>query len=190
MRHINLISAKGGQGVTTTAVLLAKGFMSQGQKVLLIDREDGDLRSMLNISSSFGDGEIHPISSDMRLYLTVSDLDKIEIDGFGFDVVISDGFDPDETFPDTENIVVTQPCYIALSRLVRLNFDQIAKGVIVVRPANRVLTDRDVANVVGVRLLATINMTPEVARASDAGVLSSRLGHSYAVTLDENTVSG
>lgn len=190
MRHINLISAKGGQGVTTTAVLLAKGFMSQGQRVLLIDREDGDLRSMLNISWSFDDGEIHAISSDARLYLTVSDLDKIEIDRFGFDVVISDGFDPSQTFPETENIVVTQPCYLALSRLVRLGFDQIAKGVIVVRPANRVLTDRDVANVAGVRLLTTITMSVDVARASDAGVLLSRLGEPYAVTLDESTISG
>lgn len=190
MRHINLISAKGGQGVTTTAVLLAKGFMNQGQKVLLVDRKGGDLPAILGYATPEPD-ELNFVTEG--LWLTVSDLDKIEIDGFGFDVVISDGFDPSQTFPDTENFLVTQPCYMALRRFSQSNLDGIIKGVIVVRPANRVLTDRDVANIANVAdlsLVITIPMTPEVARASDAGVLSSRLGHSYAVTLDENAISG
>lgn len=189
MRHINLISAKGGQGVTTTAILLANAFVNQGQKVLLVDREDGELYSMVNQTLRIEDRGIYSVSSDDRLYLTVCELDQIEIDGFGFDVVISDGFDPSQTFPETENIIVTQPCYIALNRLVRSGYDKIAKGVIIVRPANRVLTDRDVASVANVPLIATIEMSPEVARASDAGILSTRRGGYYAVTLDENAVS-
>lgn len=162
-RNINLYSIKGGQGTSTTAVLLARQFASEGYTVLLVDRQDGDLSALLGLAN---DGPAVRSASPM-VSLLVSETH--EIPSLGHDVVIAD---LGEFVDGFENYLVTLPDYVSLSRAVRQ--DEIVKkinGVIIVRPADRVLTDRDVANVLTIPHVATIQHDASIARASDAGLL-------------------
>jgi hypothetical protein len=73
----------------------------------------------------------------------------------------------------THSLLVLRPCFLSLRRAVAAPVHP--SGVIVVREPGRVLSDRDVADVVGAPVLATVPVSPEVARAVDAGLfLSSR----------------
>jgi cellulose biosynthesis protein BcsQ len=166
-RNINLFSLKGGQGVSTTAVLIANAFVREGKSVLLVDREGGDLPALLGI------GDLIPGAvKQVKDNLAVLALATLEIPSYGFDVVITD---LGEFQQGAENYFVTQPCYVALKRAV--GQDELVKqcdGVIIVRPADRVLTDRDVTSVLTIRHIATVNMDETVARASDAGLLATR----------------
>lgn len=162
-RNINLYSLKGGQGTSTTAVLLASKFASEGYTVLLVDRQGGDLPALLGL----GDDGAPLRSASNMVGLLVPDTHEIQ--SHGYDVVISDlgGF-----VEGSENYLVTQPDYVALKRAIAQ--DDVVKashGVIIVRPANRVLTDRDVTSVLTIPHIATIQMDESVARASDAGLL-------------------
>jgi cellulose biosynthesis protein BcsQ len=166
-RIINLFSLKGGQGVTTTAVLIANAFISEGKSVLLVEREDGDLHDLLNATRP-----VAGVATQLKANLTLLAVATHEIPTYGFDVVITDLGEYQE---GSENYLVTQPCYLALKRAV--GQDELVKqcdGVIIVRPADRVLTNKDVTNVLNIRLIATVNMDASVARASDAGLLAIR----------------
>lgn len=163
-RYINLYSVKGGQGVSTTAVLLARQIAKGGLTVLLVDRKDGDLSALLAITEN--GTTLRSVSDKVGLLVSKSH----EIPSYGYDVVISDMGEFVEGF---ENYIVTTPDYLSLRRLSRINSTTLSKnnGVIIVRPANRVLTDRDVTAVLGLPHIATINMSDTVARMSDAGLL-------------------
>ena len=167
-RHINLFSLKGGQGVTTTAVLLARKFSSEGYTVLLADRNDGDLPAMLG----YGDKGSGVTSVSPMISLVVGA--DLEDHAYGHDVIISDL----GTFVEgAENYLVIHPDYVSLRRAMKHDGVRTqCKGVIIVRPADRVLTDRDVTSVLDLPHIATINMSVDVARMSDAGVLLTRNG--------------
>lgn len=163
-RYINLYSVKGGQGVSTTAVLLARRFAKDGLTVLLVDRKDGDLYALLGTAE--GRTDVRSVSDMVGLLISESH----EIPSYGYDVVISD---LGEFVGGFENYIVTTPDYLSLRRLVTIRREGLGKhaGIIIVRPANRVLTDRDVTAVLGLPHIATINMSDTVARMSDAGLL-------------------
>lgn len=180
-RHINLYSVKGGQGVSTTAILLARKFAADGFTVLLVDRTDGDIASIVGLSGS--SEEPHSISN--MISLIAADDDKI--DSLGHDVIISD---LDHYIDGVENYIVTLPDYVSLRRAsTQEELLQKTTGTIIVRPADRVLTDRDVNMVLGIPHVTTINMSASIARASDAGVLiSTRIGDtdvSFPTILEE-----
>lgn len=165
-RHINLYSVKGGQGVSTTAVILARKFTAEGYTVLLVDRIDGDLAAILGLGDHGTD--LRSASEMASLYTS----NTTEIPSLGYDVIISDF----GRFVDgAENYIVTLPDYVSLKRASAQ--DELLKktnGAIIVRPADRVLTDRDVINVLTVPHITTIQMSAAVARASDAGLLLTR----------------
>jgi len=181
-RHINLYSVKGGQGVTTTAILLAKKFSREGFTVLLVDREDGDIASILGLAGA----SCEPNSVSDMASLMIEDGETI--DSFGHDVIISD---LGRLIEGAENYIVTQPDYVSLKRAAAVEEKLLKKttGTIIVRPADRVLTDRDVTAVLNLPLTSTINMSAAVARASDAGViLMARVGQedvSFPTILEE-----
>lgn len=70
-------------------------------------------------------------------------------------------------------LLVMRPCYVGLRHVVAAvnRWD----GLVLVRPPDRVLTTRDVANVCDMPVAAEITMSPDVSRAVDAGVLRARL---------------
>lgn len=71
------------------------------------------------------------------------------------------------------SLLVTRPCYLALRRAVRCAIRP--TGVILVEEPGRGLTRRDVEHALGVPVEATLSIDPAVARAVDAGLLTTRV---------------
>ncbi len=69
--------------------------------------------------------------------------------------------------------VLRGPCYLALRRLASM--DHGLDGLVMLAEQGRVLNERDVADVTGLDVVATVPVTPAVARAIDAGILPARL---------------
>ncbi|MFN0089155.1 MAG: hypothetical protein ACKVWR_02640 [Acidimicrobiales bacterium] len=72
-----------------------------------------------------------------------------------------------------QSLLVIRPCYLALRRAAALPLQP--AGVVLVSEAQRAITARDVAAVVGAPVVAEVPVRPEVARAVDAGLLAERL---------------
>ncbi len=73
------------------------------------------------------------------------------------------------------NVVVVRGCYLALRRAVHHPMIEHAHGVVLVDEHGRSLGARDVEDVLGLPVLATIEARSVVARAVDAGTLTSRM---------------
>jgi len=72
-------------------------------------------------------------------------------------------------------VVVVRGCYLALRRAVRSPALPSAVAAVLVDEPGRSLTRREIADVLGVPVIARVPMRDTVARAVDAGVLPSRL---------------
>lgn len=73
----------------------------------------------------------------------------------------------------THSLLVTRACYLALRRAAAAPVRP--SGVILLTEAGRSLSRSDIEGVVGAPVRAEVAVDPAVARAVDAGVLSSRL---------------
>jgi hypothetical protein len=81
-----------------------------------------------------------------------------------------------------QRLLVIRPCYLALRRAA---LSPVAPtGVVVVTEPGRALRPPDVAGVVGVPVVAVVEVEPAVARAVDAGVLATRLPRSLQRSLE------
>ena len=78
------------------------------------------------------------------------------------------------------SVIVVRGCYLALRRAVHIDLATRASGAVFVDEAGRSLGIRDVANVLGVPVLATVGVRASTARAVDAGVLPARLPDALA----------
>ena len=78
------------------------------------------------------------------------------------------------------SVVVVRGCYLALRRAVRLELTASATGAVFVDEGGRALGAHDVANVLGIPVLATVSLRASTARAIDAGVLPTRLPDALA----------
>lgn len=189
-RHIQLISEKGGQGVTTTVVLLARGFEEQGLRVLMVDSGDGDLRPSVGLPND--DKTHNQVSTttfwqDYSISYTNPNYDE-------YDVVLWDSCMP-TTF-ERELYVVVQNCYLSLSRFSRSLGSVLSKfggtgdgatpisGVIVVLWPNRALTVRDVELVANIPIVLQIPIDNDIQRKMDAA-LFSRLPTCYTIDKKE-----
>jgi hypothetical protein len=74
------------------------------------------------------------------------------------------------------SLLVLRPCYLALRRAVASAVRP--SGVVLVAEAGRAITADDVADSLGVPVVAEVVVTDAVARAVDAGLLASRLPRS------------
>lgn len=70
------------------------------------------------------------------------------------------------------SLLVLRPCYLALRRAVARRTR--ADGIVLLVEPGRALDRRDVADVVGLPVVATVEVDPVVARAVDAGLLARR----------------
>jgi hypothetical protein len=73
------------------------------------------------------------------------------------------------------NVVVVRGCYLALRRAVHHPAIELATGVVLVDEHGRSLGTRDVEDVLGLPVVATIEARGSTARAVDAGVLITRM---------------
>jgi hypothetical protein len=78
------------------------------------------------------------------------------------------------------SVIVVRGCYLALRRSVRIDVGADATGAVFVDEGGRALGAHDVANVLGVPVLATVGLRATTARAIDAGVLTTRLPDALA----------
>jgi cellulose biosynthesis protein BcsQ len=78
------------------------------------------------------------------------------------------------------SVVVIRACYLALRRGTADELVRSASGIVVMEEAGRALGTREVADVLGVPVLATIPVRAAIARVVDAGVLVARLPDTLA----------
>ncbi|HEY5011950.1 MAG TPA: hypothetical protein VIK61_04495 [Acidimicrobiia bacterium] len=78
------------------------------------------------------------------------------------------------------SVVVLRPCYLALRRAAAHELVRAASGVVVVEEPGRALGAREVADVLGLPVLASVPARAAIARVVDAGVLVSRLPDALA----------
>jgi hypothetical protein len=73
----------------------------------------------------------------------------------------------------TRSLLVVRPCFLALRRALAAPVR--ASGVVVVAEDGRALGSADVADALGLPVLAEVRVSAQVARAVDAGVFATRL---------------
>jgi hypothetical protein len=81
----------------------------------------------------------------------------------------------------THSLLVTRACYLSLRRVMGAPLRP--SGVVLVAETGRCLDVTDVEQVVGVPVVARVDVEPSVARAVDAGLLASRVPRGLARAL-------
>jgi hypothetical protein len=77
----------------------------------------------------------------------------------------------------SRSLLVVRPCFLALRRALAAPVR--ASGVVVVAEDGRALGSADVADALGLPVLAEVQVSAHVARAVDAGVFATRLPRSF-----------
>lgn len=163
-RHIQLVSGKGGQGVTTTVALLARGFAEAGLTVAVVDDSGGDLRAAMGVA--YSDHFKASVTTKISWWKHGTKPDA--------DVVIWDNCKP--IVNKHETYVVVRNCYLSLRR----NMDVACDGVILVREEDRALHPGDVASIFSSPIVLTIPVTADISRRMDAG-LFDRLPTTFTI---------
>lgn len=163
MIQYHLFGAKGGVGTTTVAASLALMLARKGSTTIRSIDEDSCL-AMLGIGRTeypYGDAITYNLS-----WMT----------GEGFAAVNDNGINIDAA-ADAAGIrlLVTRGCYLALRRAVHSDGLKHIDGIVLVDEPGRALGRREVTDVLGKPIVATIPYKDTVCRAIDAGVLVHRL---------------
>ena len=204
-------STKGGSGTTVVAAALALSRAATGASVRLVDFA-GDLPAALGIVEPDSPGvtdwlvardattddlmqSFIPVTSRVTLLplgtqptLALTDADAMRLaHALATDAsctIVDVGTHPNAAAicaQATKSILIVRPCYLALRRATRSTIT--SDSVIVVQEPGRALTTRDIEGVVGTKVTATIPVDPTIARAVDAGLLSSRLPIALATAI-------
>lgn len=165
VRH-QLVGAKGGQGTTTVALALA-ALVAEHRLAAVSATRPADLAALAGVAP--GDGprtlapQLHMVGpgDTPSGAVTVEDLGRL-------DELQAERLR--ERAPGTRQwLVLRGPCYLGLRAAVEAPWRP--DGVVLVAEQGRALGVRDVAGVLGVDVVATVQVDPEVARIIDAGLL-------------------
>lgn len=195
-------SPKGGVGTSVVAAALALRAAAAGQETLLVDL-DGDQADILGAAAGDGVGDWFVAADDVGpeslRSIEVDVVDRLRLLARGrsapphwrasridlalalFDarpelVVIDAGRGVDVALPPgAAEIVVTRGCYLSVRRLAEEARRDAA--VVLVEEPGRALARRDIVAVLG-RVDVALHWDAAVARAVDAGLLSSRMPRS------------
>jgi hypothetical protein len=170
-----LSSPKPGSGVTTTAALRALA-VCHDTPTHIVDL-CGDQHPLLGLTDRpdptvhVADGlTVHNLSDDEQLAVIH------RLAALGEHVIIDAGAPAhpnDRRLPaGTVRRWVLRPCYLALRSAAACPVR--ADEVILLEEPGRALTARDVEAVTGARVTATVEVQPQIARAIDAGLVTSR----------------
>jgi hypothetical protein len=197
-------SVKGGSGTSVVAALLAIAF-ARIERTVLVDA-DGDQPAIFGVSTpsaGFRDWwqsgvEIDAlqrlaidISSSLRLIPSGTVAPTAQRDFVGVDdaqtivdagVVREVGFGSQLVENSAKSFLILRPCYLAARRasMSSLRID----GMIVVEEQGRTLRPKDLAEVVGAPVVATLPWDLSLARVIDAGRLANRVPRSAKVLED------
>jgi hypothetical protein len=171
-----LSSPKPGSGTSTTAALVALAAAATGQSAVLLDLA-GDQPQLLSVTP---DGWVTIVTDHLRLVpaeshrlaeqaavLTASRPEEhVVVDAGRSDHPIHDRLPADSAVT-----WVLRPCYLALRRAVAAPTRP--DRIVLLSELGRALTVADVEHVLGAPVVASIEVHPEIARATDAGLLVS-----------------
>lgn len=188
-RTIVLTGARGGQGTSTLAVALAVLAARNGLTLLRSD-DPTAVAALVGIPLPIGDEWIE-VGANLTFAADTGDSAGAAATAACQTVVIDGGrtpigpFDAPQPHPSGPRdsargtveryTVLRGPCYVALSTLLHVggSYD----GVIVVAEPGRALSERDVADVLGIPVVATVPVDHAIARTIDSGLLLARLHH-------------
>lgn len=152
---IHLVSAKGGQGVTTTAVALAAQLADRGHTVELVPGDDDSRSDLSAFALPTGVTLVEHQSPNAEPTARVID---------GNPSLTADDIGPASSY---QRLLVTREDYLALRRATKIEG---VDGIIVLADSTRSLCPADVESVLGRPIVSTIPVTPAIARAVDAGL--------------------
>jgi hypothetical protein len=159
-RRVLFTGAKGGVGTSTVTVLHALALARAGFPTTMTAATDnGDLAALVGAAPT--DGELLDVNALTALAASGSRTPHVVIDG---------GTTPPEGLSVDEHYLVTRACYLALRRA--LAHPLRAHGVVLLRERDRALSERDIEDVLGLPVVATLPVEPAMARAIDAGLLA------------------
>jgi hypothetical protein len=159
MRSINIISAKGGQGVTSFAIALAC-YLQTPERIFGMVTQD-DSRATAGLGE--GDDRLNYEPYAANLWSAGGPMPD------GLDVMIRDNCN------DEQPLVVVRNDYVALRNTLRRVARLEPMGFVLYHDPTRVLTERDAINALGMPHLGTVTLSDGVARAIDAGMYVSAL---------------
>lgn len=166
-----LAGARGGQGTTTIATVLA--VLAGGHASTALVAHDPDaVHGIVGLPQRVDPSE--PVGVTQRVTLrgvgTDGELEDVIVADLGRLHDVSETDDGAET---TRWLVVRGPCYLSLRSALGTRWRP--HGVILIVEPKRSLTAADVADVLGVPVVAQVPAEPSVARLIDAGLLVARL---------------
>lgn len=184
---IALSSPKPGSGVSTTAALLAVRARVD-QHTVIVDCGH-DQAALFNVATT--PGTVHV--DDGLDIVNAGDMTTggqanaaITAAQHGAHVIVDAGRHDHpihRRLADTASrLWVLRPCYLSMRRAART--DQRPDGVILLTELGRALTTRDVELTLAVPVLATLEVHPDIARTTDAGVLTGRPPHHACRSLE------
>ena len=174
-------SWKGGSGTSTVAAATALKLSEQGSTVLLIDNgRQSSLAAILGLSEP-DIGEAVPVNSRVDL-MRVQAVGDIPQESQDHDVIVIDTQFPAEVGAD-KLFLVMRNCYLSARLHVgsKMKWD----GLVINHETDRPLTPNDIQMVVGTPVVAVVKVSAEIARATDAGIMPSRLADGKLSGFDE-----
>lgn len=184
-------STKGGAGTTVVAAALGVLLARRHPTGALLVDVGGDLPAALGLAPLAPDGAEEVAVGGLPLALRsagpgAADLDVAALAGDRRAVVAdcgrldltppAGGLPADLVVAADRSLLVLRPCYLALRRAVAAPVRP--TGVVVVVEPGRAITADDIADALGVPVVAEVQVTEAVARAVDAGLLVSRVPRS------------
>lgn len=195
---IALWSSKGGSGVSVTTAMLSLGLARLGRRPTIIDLR-GDQGAIhgceLPSGPGFGDWLATKNADSAALARLSTDCHVVDLVGAGRFVCpaqpevhlaqLDDDYllDAGTISADSDAIaslvrasrrsyIVLRPCYLAVRRAAALAMR--ADGILLINEPHRSLRSSDIADVLGIPVMAEIEFDPAIARAVDAGRLHHR----------------
>ena len=167
-RTISIGGARGGHGASTVAAALAL-FSARYQPTALLAHDPADMAALLGVAPPESDDAVVPVAPDLELGRRRGLAPGLVVLDTGSRLEGPQSPDGDEHY-----VVVRGPCYLALRSLLAAQAGRY-DGVILVNEPARSLRASDVAEVLGVPVVAQVTQHPAVARSIDAGVLPGRI---------------
>lgn len=170
-RTITFTGARGGHGTTTVAAVVAL-HAARTAPTVLVSPDTEAACALLGAAGGHHDGRAIDLAPDLLL---TTERPVATTDGI---VVVDEGTLASKppgapTATEEHYLVLRGPCYVALATTLASDIGGV-EGIVLVSERDRSLRPADVTDVLGIPVVATVTLSPQVARAIDAGLLASR----------------